>query len=456
MKIAIIGAGKLGLRITDILMGGDHDITLIDTNETLMARLSNTLDVVTVLGDGKEVSLLKDVGIESFDYAIVTTNDDEKNIVISAIAKQIGCANVVARIRDPEHMKQYDFLMQTFGIDEIVNPDRSIAEEISKYLVEKYSIQEGLTHAGKIGFMEIDATRMSNVLGLTVYHANKVIDGKKVKIAAVSRNGKLYIPSADDERVVEEDDEIYLVGERDAIDAAADKLIDKERRTKVQRVMIAGGGKSGYYLARLLEDFGASVKIIEMDKARCQYLSTHLSNVLILNGDATDNDLLEEEDISSMDAFVSTTGFDEENLLLALRAKREGVEDVIAKISRENFGDLVKEMGVDMVLNPVDISASYILRRIKESRVISSQMIKGQGELVYIAVGHDMKLQGETLRSLSLPDGVSIVAVQRGRDVFFPEGSTRIEAGDRIAVLGLLSESYDIEKLLKVRKGLFG
>jgi trk system potassium uptake protein TrkA len=428
----------------------------VDTNEELMAKLGASLDVVTVVGSGKEVGLLREIGIGSFDYAIAATNDDEKNIVISAIVKQLGCENVVARIRDPEHMRQYDFLMQTFGIDEIVNPDRAIAEEINRYLTAKYSVQEGLLHAGRVGLMEVKAAKLRNLIGSTYEEANASIADRGVRIAAFARNGKLVIPSGKNVEIVGEKDEIYIAGDRESIDTSAARYLEKERKTNVKKVMIAGGGKSGFYLARLLEEYGVSVKIIEIDKARCQYLSTRLSNVLILNGDATDGELLAEEDFASMDAFVSTTGFDEENLLLALRAKSVGIEDVIAKISRDSFGDLVKEMGVDMVLNPIDISASYILRRIKGSQIISSQIIRGQGELLYIAVGHDMVLRGSNLSNISLPEGLSIIAVQRGRQLLFPGENTKIRAGDRMVLLGLLSESDDLERLMKVKKGLFG
>jgi len=220
--------------------------------------------------------------------------------------------------------------------------------------------------------------------------------------------------------------------------------------------MIAGGGKSGFYLARMLEEFGASVKIVEADKARCQYLSTHLANVLVLHGDATDLELLKDENLSEMDAFVSTTGFDEENLLLALMAKREGIEDVIAKISRESFGQLIENMGVDMVLNPIDIEASHVARQIKGAQILSSQIIQGQAEFIHIQASREMSLSGKPISQLRLPQGLAIVALQRGTQVILPDADTRVEEGDRIVILSLLSESFDLEKLLKTKHGLFG
>ena len=456
MKIVIAGAGKLGLGIVEILKGGGHSITLIDKDEELVRKLSSTLDIATVAGNAKEVSLLEDIGIHEFDYFIAVTDRDEKNIVMGTTAKRLGVPRIIVRIRDPEFGNQEQFLKDTFGIDHIVNPERSIAEEINKYLVEKYSFRGGILHAGKVSMIEITADKKPELIGSSVSLARDSLKRMNMSLAAISKNGKLIVMKGDEDYTIEKDDEFYVVGDRDLIDSAAARLVDKKRYTDIQRVMIAGGGKAGFYLARMLEEFGASVKIIEIDMKRCQYLSTHLQNVLILNGDATDIDLLNEENFSEMDAFVSTTGFDEENLLLALMAERAGIEDVIAKVSRENFDVLITSMGVDMVLNPINISANHIARIIKNAAVLSSQIIQGQAEFIRIRVDRGMSANGKEIGSLKLPHGISIVALQRGTSVILPDERTKILEGDRIVILSLLSESFDLEKLLKVKRGFFG
>jgi trk system potassium uptake protein TrkA len=220
--------------------------------------------------------------------------------------------------------------------------------------------------------------------------------------------------------------------------------------------MIAGGGKTGFYLAKRLEAFGASVKIIDSDKARCQYLSTHLGDVLVLHGDATDIGFLHDENFEDMDAFISTTGFDEENLLLALMAKQAGIEDVIAKISRDSFSDLIESVGVDMALNPVDIEASHIHRLIQGDKIITSQVLQGQAEMIQIVVDDKMALNDKSFAHLRLPEGIQIAALQRGADVIIPEPGTVIREGDRAIIISQLSDAFDLEKLLKTKKGLFG
>jgi trk system potassium uptake protein TrkA len=453
MRIAIVGAGKLGLSIADMLIGGDHSVTVIDKDEEVIERTAS-LDVMSVTGNGKEVVLLGDIGIDAYDYLIAVTDRDEKNIVISSIAKKLGVGRVIARIRDPEHLAQRDFLMENFRIDHVLNPDLAIAEEINKYLIEKYTLSNGVFYAGRISMLEFEARKVPGLIGRPHTEARAALG--EVTVAAISKNGKVIIPGQSDSYAIGEEDWLYVVGGRDVIDGISRKVAESEKYTDIQKVMIAGGGKTGFYLAKMLDDFGASVKIIDIDMKRCQYLSTHLDNVLVLHGDATDMNLLHDENFEDMDAFVSTTGFDEENLLLALMAKQAGIEDVIAKISRDSFGDLIERMGVDMALNPVDITASHVGRLLQGTKVLSSQVIQGQAELVQVAVGDDMVLTGRRVSAMKVPDGVLIAAIQRRREVILPDGDTTIEDGDRVVILSQLSEAFDLEKLLKTKKGLFG
>ena len=222
----------------------------------------------------------------------------------------------------------------------------------------------------------------------------------------------------------------------------------------MQKVMIAGGGKTGYYLADKLSEFGVSVKLIEKSKERCYYLSTHLDDVMVLHGDATDSVLLEEENLDEMDAFVAATGLDEENLLLALIAKQRNIEDVIAKVSRQSYKDLIERMGVDMVLNPLDIVASNILRYIQGSkRIISYLLIQGQAEIMEIIASEDMKLANTPLKHVKLPDGVLVAAIHRGPKVIIPNGDTKIMADDKVTIFCLLSDIGELEKLMTTKRG---
>lgn len=449
MKIAIVGAGKLGVKVANALLGGDHSITVIDKSEDKINKISQQLDVLTVHGNAKQISLLKEHEIGTFDFLLAATESDEKNIVITSFAKKLGCSKVIARVRDPEHMNQLDFIKETMNIDHIVNPDMAITNEIYKYLVEKYTLTNGIFSTGKVSLIQFGVKRYKNLAGLSMFDVKSVLPN--MLVVAISRNGKIIIPHG--RTVIEPTDTLYLIGERNEIMELHKKVHEKGKYTNLQKVMIVGGGKTGFYLAAKLAEFGIAVKVVEINKERCYYLSTHLDNVMVLHGDATDTSLLEEENLDNMDAFVTATGFDEENLLLALMAKQHGVEDVISKISREGYRELIEKMGIDMALNPLNITASTILRYIQgKKRVISSLLIQGQAEIMEIIASNDMKLVNIPLKELDLPDGVLIAGIHRGRKVIIPDGETKILEDDKVIIFCLLSDIAELEKLFRKKR----
>ena len=448
MNIAIIGGGKLGIKVCEALVGGDYSITIVDTNDALLDRLSQQFDVMTVNEEARDINVLKEIGINKFQYVLVATGRDETNLVIGGFAKKLGCHRVIVRVRDPEYMKHFEFIRTSMGIDYIVNPDFAITMEIYKYLSEKYTLNNGVFTSGRIALIEFKAKRKKELIGLKMPEVRRLMPD--MLIAAISRNGKVIIPHGNDE--IREDDAVYVVGEKTEIMELNKKVHVKGKYTDLQKVMIIGGGKTGYYLAQRLADFGASVKLVEQSKERCQYLSTRIPNVMILHGDGTDMDMLEEENIDEMDAFVTATGYDEQNLLLALTAKQKGIEDVISKISRESYSGLIEEMGVDMVLNPLDITAAYIFSIIQgEKRVISSMLVQGQAEIIEVVATPGMKMVGDTLQNLNLPKGVLIASIYRQGEVIIPDGNARIKDGDRVIMFSLLSDIADLEKLMKIR-----
>ncbi|MGI6727611.1 MAG: Trk system potassium transporter TrkA [Anaerovoracaceae bacterium] len=449
MKVAIVGAGKLGLTITEALLSGGNEVTLIDKNGELMQRISGQLDLLTVTGNGKSIRLLKELKINTYDFLVAVTNDDEKNIVICTFAKKLGCAHVIARVRGPEHVNQIEFIKKAMEIDYIVNPDLSIAHEIYKYLVEKYTLSNGYFSAGKIAIIEFLAERLPVINNKKIVEIAKMLDN--MLIVAISRNGKIIIPNGD--TIVHDDDILYVLGEEEASRKLNEIVHEKKTYTDLQKVMIAGGGKTAYYLAKQLADFDISVKIIEINKARCEYLSEHLDNVLILHGDATDQTLLEEENLDEMDAFVTVTGFDEENLLLALLANQKNIEDVVAKVSRKSYADLIEKLGISMALNPLDMTAASILRFIQGSkRIVFSKMIQGQAEFIEIIADKHMKLLNTPLSDLELPNDTIIAAIRRGEEAIIPRGDTKIKEGDQVIILSLLSQVPKLERLFQRRK----
>ncbi|MBP3897917.1 MAG: Trk system potassium transporter TrkA [Mogibacterium sp.] len=446
MKVAILGAGKLGIRITEALLDGDYDITLVDTNEDKLNALSQQHDVMTVTGDAKTVELLRQINVSTFDFLFSCTTSDDTNILAASFAKSLGCPKVAARVRDPEHMSQMDFICDHMNIDLLVNPDTLITSEIYRYLIEKYTLSNGIYTSKNIGLIEFEASRFPQIVGLNLIKFREIVPN--MIMVAISRGGKLIIPHGND--VINPGDLLYLMGNKQDVFSLAKTVHTRLRSSDARKVMIIGGGKTGYYLARRLAEYGSQVKIVEKDKKRCHYLSERLRNVMVLNGDGADISLLEEENFEQMDAFVTATGYDEENILLALTAKNHGVEDVISKISHESYNDLISTLDLDMVLNPLDITASTMLRTIRGTkRVISSVLLQGQAELMEFYVDKGMSCTNIPLKDFKLPEYIIVAAVHRGLETIIPDGNTRMLPGDRVVIVCLVSHIGYVEKLFK-------
>ena len=223
MKIAIVGAGKLGIKVANALLGGDHSITIIDKNEDVLNKVSQQLDVLTVCGNAKQISLLKEHEIGTFDFLLAVTGSDEKNIVIASFAKKLGCNKVIARVRDPEHMNQLDFIKETMNIDHIVNPDMAITNEIYKYLVEKYTLTGGVFSTGKVALIQFGVKRYKSLAGLSMIEVKNILPN--MLVVAISRNGKIIIPHGN--TVIEPTDTLYLIGEKTQIMELHKKVHEK-------------------------------------------------------------------------------------------------------------------------------------------------------------------------------------------------------------------------------------
>ena len=445
MKIAILGAGKFGRTIIEALIDGDYEITVIDMQEERLDSVSEQFEGVnTILGDGKRIELLKSIGISNYDFLISCTSSDDTNIFTASSAKILGCNKVIARVTAPEHMRQTDFICQNFKIDSIINPDMLITGEIYRYLVEKYSLSNGVYTNKRIAMIEIEAVKEPRVVGKPITDFRNILPNTLV--VGISRHGKVLIPHGGD--TVQPGDILYLLGEKKEM-LEYSKSFTRSNRRDTQKVMIIGGGRTGFFLAQKLSEYGALVKIVESDIKRCRYLANNLKNVIVLHGSGADMTLLEEENFEDSDAFVSATGFDEENLLLALTAKDHGIEDVISKVSHGNYDELISQLGIDVVLNPLDISASAIMRIISGSkRVLSSVLLQGQAELLEIYVDDSMGMIDSTIKGLNIPEYAIVAAINRGTKTIIPSGTDVIKPGDHLIIVCLLSHIGYIEKLL--------
>lgn len=450
MKVIIIGAGKLGRKLATAMLNGEIEVTIIDQNPQTINRLKDHLDVLTINANGARKDILEAINIASYDLAIAATGSDETNILISSMAKELGCSESIARIRDPEYADQLDFFKESYGIDHVINPELATSNEILRYLMNSHTFYFGDYAQGKVKLVNF------NIQNLPDFVNTKIKDLKNIEhilIVAISRNGDIIIPHGETELM--RNDIIYVIGNSTRVEGIAKRLKDSVDNRAIKKVMILGGSKIGFYLAENLATKGIQVKIIESDMDRCKELADSLpKNALVIHGQGTDIDLLEEEDLAGMDAFIGVTGYDEENLFMSLRAKQLHISKVIAKISRESYVHIIEKLGIDMAINPVNITASDILKYIRGGRVVSvSLLLDGQAEVTEIIASPHLKILNTPVKLINLPKGIIIGAIVSQGLVIIPNGDSVIKAGDRIVVFSLLSEVPALETFFRLKEG---
>ncbi|WP_207740827.1 Trk system potassium transporter TrkA [Alkalibacter mobilis] len=445
----IVGAGKLGVRLAGIMNHENMDVTLVDENQLVIDNVNEHLDVMTVVASGINVSTLKDLNIEKFDILVASTESDSTNSIICTFAKKLGCKQTIARIRDPEYMEQLDFVRDELGIDLIINPDLATANTIAKYLLKNVVFYSGEFASGKVKMIDFCVGNLHNFVGKKL---SEIQGLDNLLITAVSRQGNLIIPNGF--TVIEPDDVIYVLGVSEHIEKLSKlyKLRGTEKR--VENALILGGGNVGYYLAKELAKSKVRVTIIEQNIKKVKRLAESLDHVLVIDGDGTDITLLEEENIQNMDAFVGVTGFDEQNLLMALMAKQFGVNKTIAKVSRQNYTKIIDKLDIDVAINPVNITASNILKFVRGGKVASvSLLLGGNGEVTEIIATADMPYIDKPIYKLNLPKGLIIGAIIHDGEVVIPNGNSIIRANDRIVVFTLSEDIESLKSLFKRGKG---
>ena len=451
MKVMVIGAGKLGKKLATAMLNGEIHVTMVDNNSDVLERLKDHLDVLTVNANGMRKEVLEELNISSYDLIISVTSSDETNIIISSMAKNLGCISSVARIRNPEYASQIDFIKETYDIDHIINPELATANEILRYLMESYTFYFGDYSKGKVSLVNFNIKNLPDFVGKSISELKNM---EELLIVAILRNSDIIIPHGGTD--LEENDIIYIIGQKNKINGIARKLNASQDKKSVKKAMILGGGKIGYYLADSLSKKGIIIKIIESNENRCKELSDNLAdNVLVIHGNGTDVNLLEEEDLAGMDAFIGVTGFDEENLFMSLRAKQLNISKVIAKISRQSYIHVIEKLGIDMAINPVNITASEILKYIRGGRVVSvSLLLDGQAEVTEIIATKDLQILDKPIKSLNLPKGIILGSIVHKGKVVIPNGDSKIQVGDRVVIFSLLSEVHSLETFFHLKEGM--
>jgi len=452
MKIIIIGNGKVGYSLAEQLSQEDNDITIIDKDPEALRKSNENLDVLCIRGNGVSTKVLFEAGIDEADVLIAATASDEMNMVCCLTGKKLGAEHTIARIRDPEYADELSLIKNELGLDLVINPERAAAREIARILRFPQAENIEIFAKGQVEMVEIRVTENMHISGMKIRDISEIVSSS-VLIGAVLRKNEAIIPKGDFQ--IKADDVIYVVGQPSSVTKFCRKI--GLYAQKIKNVMIVGGGRIAYYLAKFLEETGMKVKIIESDHERCLTLSELLPESLIINGDGSDDKLLYSENLQEMGAFVSLTGHDEENFMLALLAKQAGVPKVIAKISRNNYLNLISNFGIDSIVNPSQITTNLILmfvRGLKNAigNPIRSlyRIVNNQAEAIEFTISEKTRFLDIPLKNLKIPQDVLVAVIVRKNEIIIPHGNDSFKLGDSIILIAKNRQIFDLNDIISV------
>ena len=440
MRIVVVGAGKVGRVLTEQLAAEKHDIVVIDQDTDLIESLVNIYDVRGVVGNGGCYDVQKDAFEDGADLLIATTSSDETNILACLVAKKLGTPHTIARIRNPEYEKQLHFMREELGLSMVVNPEKATAREIARVLRFPSAIKREQFCRQRFELVEYRVNEGNPLEGLQLSDLYRNIR-VKILICAVARGQQTIIPTG--ATVLQKGDKIYLTASARELESFFRKL--NIFKARANNIMIVGASRIAYYLVKELQDIQKRVTVIDSNAARCQAMSEKFPGVLVIHGDGADSELLSEERISEMDAFVPLTGLDETNIILAMYASQFPNCKVVAKINRPSFADLANQKGlVDSVVSTAAVTSETIARYVRamqnsfDSDNIKTlhRLVGGRVEALEFNVGPGRPFIGVPLKDLNLREGLLVAGIvrQNGAPVI-PSGADALQEGDDVVIV---------------------
>ena len=438
MKIVIIGLGTIGRTILKNLSADDHRITIIDEDKEKIETLIERYDVSGVVGNGACYDIQREAGVRGADLAIVLTGSDELNIFACLVAKQLGVKNTIARVRNPDYRKQIMEMQDELGISMIVNPEKDTANEIFN-LINLPSIAQ-IDHFtnGRVLLVEILAEKGCSLIGQTLISIGRSLT-TKVLICAVQRDHEVIIPTGN--FVIQEGDKIHLTADAKTLrDFLSEVNLFK---SPLKNIMIIGGSKIAYYLADELSRKKYKIKLIESNKQHAEELADILPRVTVIHGNGTQHDLLLEEGIEAVDAFVALAHNDEENMVLSMFAHKMKVKKPITQIKSDDLYGMLDELGINNIVSPKSIVSDRIISYIRAiankrgSNVLTLyRLVNNQVEaLEFFAKKQERRLYDRPLKELKIKENCLIASIIRQNEVIIPNGNSVIKQGDNVIVV---------------------
>lgn len=451
MDIIIIGAGEVGYNVAWRLSREYEEIVVIDKDENKIQRINESLDVQTIHGNGSSLSVLRKAGIEKTDIIIAATNSDEVNMVCCLVAgAQAFVPKKIARIRDPEYASNTKILGEEhLDIDLVINTDHEMVTSILRILETPGATDVADFANGKMRMASLFVDETSPITYRQLSELKNLNPDIGVIVAAIYRGNKVIIPRGNDKILPK--DLVFFVGEPTTISHIITSLHNKNTSSP-KKVMIFGGGNVGFNLAQLLERKGIGTKIMDPREERCQFLAAHLDKSMVLKGDFSSHEVLKEENIGEVDAFVAVSPEEEENILLSLLAKRMGAKRAIASINKIAYSPLAYQTGVDVVISPSLIAVNKTLQYVRRGKVANVVTLpEDQAEIIEIEALETSDLINKPLKMLRLPKGLLVGAILRNNTLFIPHGETVILPGDKVAMVAASNAIKELEKIMAVK-----
>ncbi len=451
MKIIIVGCGKIGSTILASLTAEGHDITAVETDRVLLEEMSNIHDVMGVCGNGADCETLTEAGVADADLFVAVTGSDEMNMLACYLAGRMGAKHTIARIRNPEYNdKSLHFMRQELGLAMAINPDMLAAHELYHMLKLPSAAKIETFSRGQFEMIELRLKDTSPLVGAPLRELRMRYSAKFL-ICVVRRGEEVYIP--DGEFVLQAGDHIGLT----ASPAEIQKLLRGMGALSKQarNVMLLGGSRTAYYLTKRLTASGTAVKIIDRDRALCEELCEALPKAVVIHGDGSQQEMLMEEGLDDMDAFVALTGLDEQNILFSFFASSQNVQKVVAKINRPELGAMAENLGLECSISPRKLIADVLVQyaRALQNSVGSKietlyTLMDDQVEAVELAIQDEPRLVGIPLKELSLKPNVLIAGIIRNRKPIIPTGNDCVMAGDNVVFIATKQHLRELSDIL--------
>lgn len=444
MNIIIAGDGEVGLHLAESLVNSNHNITIVDPHEDLLKMVESHADLMTINGNSTSISVLQRASVRKADLLISVVHDEHINLMTCILGKKLGAKKVVARVNTMENLSiENRQIYQELGIDALISPEDVAAQEIISLLKQSAATEVFDFSEGRLQLFMIKLEASAPVVDKTLNEIANEYRSLNFRAVAIHRNRKTFIPRGEDRFMA--NDLAYVITKPEAIDLLLE--LGGKVEHEIHNVMIVGGGRVGRITAKRLEK-EMNIKLLEKDIDRCLTLTDYLENTLVINGDARNIQLLEDEDIRNMDAFISVTNNTETNILTCLHARMSGVKRTIALVGNIDYIDIAQNIGIDTIINKKLIAASYMVRFTMGNEVLNLKCLSGiDANAMEMIARPGSAITKKPLNKLTIPEGMIIGGIVRDEKAYIATGNFQVEENDKVVVFVMPNTIYKAEKL---------